>query len=99
MRNYPSLSEMLRKETTNPNPKQAAAKILQEAPADATNAVLFADRGANHWAVMFVPGDGLETLAKAAGARVVGKPAVACCPIPRPSPPGSSLVDPRHVRR
>lgn len=88
MRNYPSLYEMLRKETTNPNPRQAAEALTGQAPEGATDAVLFKDRGGDHWTVLFVPVEGLSSLAQAARAKAGGKPAVATAPLPdrRPSP-------------
>ena len=86
MRNYPSLHEILRKETTNPNPRQAAEALSLKAPKDATHAVLFKDRHGEHWNVLFIPAPGLPSLAQANRSKVGGKPAVATAPLPDPLP-------------
>lgn len=82
LRTHPSLFELIRKETTNPNPRQASAALLQKAPKGATDAVLFADRHAVHWTVVFIPSSDLPTLTAASRTHFGGKPAVASCPLP-----------------
>lgn len=86
MNNHPNLETMLRKETTNPNPRQAAAALMQKAPRAATEAVLYSDRHRLKWIVMFVPSDGLPNLGQAVRWRFDGLPAVARAPVSPPHP-------------
>lgn len=86
MNQHPTLQILLAKETTNPNPRQAAAALLKKAPEGATHAVLYADRRRLSWRILFVPSEGLPNLAQASRSRAGGLPAVATAPVSRPLP-------------
>lgn len=87
LRQYPTLSEMLAKETTNPTPKAAAHLLTDQAPKGATHAVLFKDRFGDHWLVLYTPSTEIPSLAGAEKTRLYGKTAAATCPLAEPSAP------------
>lgn len=87
LRQYPSLSEMLAKETTNPTPKAAAHLLEAKAPQGATHAVLFKDRHGEHWLVFYSPSSEVPSLAAAEKLKVNSKTAVASCPLAGASAP------------
>lgn len=78
MNKHPDLLTLIRKETTNPNPRQAATKLLGQAPDGATAAVLYADRKRTKWRVVFT-----DSIPQAVRVRFNGLPAVATAPVSR----------------
>jgi len=81
MNTHPDLQTMIRKETTNPNPRQAAKALLGKAPEGESIAVLYADRHRTKWVVAFT-----DNAPQAARMRFNGLPAVATAPVSRRPP-------------
>lgn len=79
LRKHPNLATVLQRELTIPNPRQAAAALLEKLK-DSESLVLFTDQ-AGHWLVLPVgPACELRNLGQAARARANGKIPVAWCP-------------------
>lgn len=84
MNTHPDLETMIARETSNPNPRQAAKALEGKVHEGATHGVLYSDRNHKKWVVVFIPNADIPNLGQAARKRFNGLPAVATAPVFRP---------------